>query len=202
MELPSGISWRHLDILKEIGNIGAGHAATALAKLLKKKIELEVPDAGVVTLNEMCEHAGGAETVLTTIFLRIRGDVPGSLFILFAESEAQHLVKCLIGCGKDEALERSVLMETGNILAGSFLSALSDFTGLSLQPTPPTLITDMAGAVLVSGLAEASHFGERAIMMETAFTQWAEMTGQFLYVPDPDAFATLFQALGVDNRDE
>jgi chemotaxis protein CheC len=95
----------------------------------------------------------------------------------------------------------SALRETGNILTGSYLSSLADFTGLNLQPMPPALTIDMAGAVLASGLTEASRFGDYALLIETHFTEWEEIKGRFLFVPDPDSFAEIFHALGVPFHD-
>lgn len=60
----SKITSFHLDVLKEIGNIGAAHAATALSDLLGKKIDMKVPKVEMVPFHEMMELAGGSETVV------------------------------------------------------------------------------------------------------------------------------------------
>lgn len=190
----------HLDTLREIGNIGAGHAATSLSKLLGKKIVMEVPEARIVTLSEVTDMVGGPEQLVAAVFLRIEGDVHGSMFVIISVEEA-HLIIHYLMDNQDLTMEDeigySALQEIGNILAGSYLSSLSDFTGLILQPTPPALTIDMAGAILASGLTEISRFGEHAILIETSFNEWNEMRGHFLLLPDPDAFPTIFRALGV-----
>ncbi|HEX6922249.1 MAG TPA: chemotaxis protein CheC [Bacillales bacterium] len=189
-----------LDTLREAGNIGAGNAATSLSELLGKKIMMEVPEARIVSLTEVTDLVGGAEQLVAAVFLRINGDIPGSMFLVISVEEANQLIRYLADdpeISVEKEMGPSALQEAGNILAGSYLSSLSDFTGLRLQPTPPALTVDMAGAILISGLTEASRSGEHAIMIETSFSEWNEIRGRFLLVPDPDAFPAFFRALGV-----
>ncbi|WP_231705778.1 chemotaxis protein CheC, partial [Effusibacillus lacus] len=140
-----------LSVLREIGNIGAGHAATALSVLMQKDIEMNVPRVHVVPLNEIDEVIGGAEQLVVGVFLRVEGDFPGSMFLMIKMSSAKMLLKILFGTEKDSdefsELEMSALMEIGNILGGSYLSAFSDFTGANLHPSVPALSIDMAGAM-------------------------------------------------------
>lgn len=200
MESYNRFSSFHLDTLREAGNIGAGHAATSLSKLLGKKIVMEVPDARIASLTEVTEMVGGPEQLVAAVFLRIEGDASGSMFVIISAEEANLLIRYLVddpNATLGDEIGFSALQETGNILAGSYLSSLSDFTGLNLQPTPPVLTVDMAGAILISGLTETSRLGENAIMIETSFSEWNEMKGHFLLLPDPNAFPTIFRALGV-----
>ncbi|HET7658079.1 MAG TPA: chemotaxis protein CheC [Bacillales bacterium] len=200
MTLYDHLNFLQLDSLREAGNIGAGNAATSLSKLLDKKIVMKVPEARLASLTEVTEIVGGAENLVTAVFLRIEGDVPGSMFLIFSVEEADALISHLTGNSElslDDEIGVSAIQETGNIMAGSYLSALSDFTGLTLLPTPPFLTVDMAGAILESGLPEKSRYEEHAIMIETSFSEWDEIKSHFLLLPDPDSFLRLFQALGV-----
>ncbi|WP_178075358.1 chemotaxis protein CheC, partial [Pseudomonas sp. 2822-17] len=138
--------------------IGAGHAATALSKMLNKFIDMEVPSVKIVHLNEVSEFVGGDETVVAAIFLRLQGDAPGNMFFMLPLDEATRLIQQLTEDDtintenlSDNEIGMSALCELGNILAGSYLSALSDFTSLNLQPTPPALAIDMAMAILSYG---------------------------------------------------
>ncbi len=196
----------HLDILKEIGNIGAGNAATAFSALLAKPIEMTVPSVRIVSFQEITELVGGAEEVVAATFLRIEGEVPGSMFLIVPEDEAVQLIYDLTGesskIGYSE-MGLSSLQELGNILAGSYLSALSDFTNLNIQPSVPSLTIDMAGAILSFGLLEISRVGDFAIVIDTEIREVTNeygyaSTGQFFLLPDPDSFTPLFHALGVD----
>ncbi|MDP4162679.1 MAG: chemotaxis protein CheC [Bacillota bacterium] len=205
----------HLDILKEIGNIGAGNAATSLSKLLNKKIEMTVPDVQVVSFDEMFEMAGGVENIVAGVFLRIEGDAPGNMFFVLPLSQATNYIQHMIedenfsfekSSYMDHELALSALQELGNILAGSYLSALSDFTNLSLYPSVPAISIDMVGAIISAGLIEHSQISDYVIVIDTALNEdiTAEaktMKGHFFLLPDPESFQTIFQTLGV-SKDE
>lgn len=213
MDFISKISSIHLDILKEIGNIGAGNAATALSKLLNKKIDMKVPDVRIVSFDEMMNMAGGTENVVAGVFLRIEGDAPGSMFFVLPIGQAEKFIQDMIG---DESfnlqsppyseLGLSALQELGNILSGSYLSSLSDFTNLSLYPSVPALSIDMVGAIISYGLIELSHVSDYAIVIDTALNEDENMTtesvkGHFFLLPDPSSFDIIFKALGVSSND-
>ena len=87
----------HLDLLKEIGNIGAGHAATALSSLLNKKIDMNVPNVRVISFNEMMDLAGGAENVVACVFFRIEGDAPGSMYFILSLEQSERLIREITG---------------------------------------------------------------------------------------------------------
>ncbi len=86
------IKSHHLDILKEVGNIGAGNAATALSKILGKTIDMTVPKVSVVSFDEMMDLVGGSENVIASVFLRIEGDAPGSMYFMLPLEQAEKFV--------------------------------------------------------------------------------------------------------------
>ncbi|WNF35438.1 chemotaxis protein CheC [Bacillaceae bacterium IKA-2] len=199
----------HLDVLKEVGNIGAGHAATALSRLLNKTIDMKVPAVRVVSFEEITELVGGSENVVAAIYLRIEGDAPGNMFFMLPVEEASILIQTLTG-EEDFDLEVppcselgiSALHEVGNILAGSYLSAFSDFTKLNMHPSVPALSVDMAIAILSYGLLELSRVGDCAIVIETEILEKVDenshrTTGHFFLLPDPGSYEKIFHALGV-----
>lgn len=203
----------HLDFLKEVGNIGAGNAATALSRLLNKKIEMKVPNVQIVSFDEMVEMTGGSENVVASVFLRIEGDAPGSMFFVLPLEQATHFIKQMIG-DIDFSFEQppyneialSALQELGNILSGSYLSALADFTNLSLYPSVPALGIDMVGAIISYGLIEHSQVSDYVIVIDTALNEEdstisKSVKGHFLMLPDPDSFKTLFGSLGVTENE-
>lgn len=199
----------HLDVFKEIGNIGAAHAATALSDLLGKKIDMRVPKVEMVSFSEMMELAGGSETVVVGIFLRIEGDAEGSMFFILPIGQANRFIQRLI---RDDTFDfhnppvselgLSAMQEMGNILSGSYLSALSDFTGLKIYPTVPGLSVDMFGAIISIGLIELSQVSDTVIVINTSifeeeYTEEEAVRGHFFLLPDPDSFESIFKALGV-----
>ncbi|MGE8034244.1 CheY-P-specific phosphatase CheC [Lysinibacillus sp. KCTC 33748] len=199
----------HLDVLKEIGNIGAAHAATALSNLLGKKIDMRVPKVEMVSFNDMMELAGGSENVVVGIYLRIEGDAEGSMFFILPIEQANRFIRRLIFDESFDFKKRpvselglSAMQEMGNILSGSYLSALSDFTSLKIYPTVPGLSVDMFGAIISIGLIELSHVSDNVIVINTSiFEDGVEdqetVRGHFFLLPDPDSFDAIFKALGV-----
>lgn len=199
----------HLDVLKEIGNIGAAHAATALSQLLNRKIDMRVPSVKLVSFDEMFEMAGGADKVVVGIFLRIEGDLSGSMFFMLSIESANRFIRKLIN---DDTFDFSTppfaeigisaMQELGNILSGSYLSALSDFTSLKIQPTVPSLSVDMVGAMISFGLIEVSHYSDEVIVIDTRIQEEGidgseSINGHFFLLPDPPSYITIFRSLGV-----
>lgn len=211
--IASKITPLHIDVLKEIGNIGAGNAATALSVLVGKQIDMKVPTVRIVTFDEMLELAGGYENIVTAVFLRVEGDVPSNMFFILPLEQATKYVRKLTG-DRTFSFEQppysemglSAMQELGNILVGSYLSSLSDFTNLKLTPSVPSVSIDMAGAIMSYGLIEVSQTQDYAIVIDTALDDENGnkdecVRGQFFLLPDPNSFSTLFNKLGVEMND-
>lgn len=193
----------HLDVLREIGNIGAGNAATALAKLLDKKIDMKVPQIRIMKFSEVSDVLGGAETPVVGILLRIHGDISGSMMFILDYPSSRLLVNILMGKPVESDLDYddltcSALKEIGNILAGSYLSALSNMTGLNLMPDVPALAIDMAGAILSVPAIEFGKTSDTVLYIENVFTDGRDsVIGDLFLIPDDLSYGKLLQALGV-----
>lgn len=205
MEAFNSFAEFQMDVLKEVGNIGAGHAATALSKLLDKPVDMLVPNVRLIPFEEVAESVGGSEEVVIAIFLRVEGETPGNLFFILALDSAKKLLRNLVGIEVDSdegysEMELSALNEIGNILAGSYLTSLADFTNLNMQPTVPSLSIDMAGAILSYGLLQFGQMGDQALLIDTKFLDGhAAIEGHFFLIPDPESFERIFVALGVQS---
>ncbi|AKG35204.1 chemotaxis protein CheY [Paenibacillus durus ATCC 35681] len=192
-----------MDVLKEVGNIGAGNAATALSQLLNKPIDMAVPKVQLLGFEEIAEKVGGAEELVFAVFLRVEGEAPGNLFFILSPDAARSLLSRVAGISEVSGeelseMELSALNEIGNILAGSYLSSLADFTSLSMYPTVPALAMDMAGAILSYGLLQFGQMGDDALLIDTTFLEGQdEIEGQFFLIPDPESFPKIFKSLGV-----
>jgi len=208
MKITNGLSSVHLDILKEIGNIGSGNAATALSQLLNKKIDMKVPQVRIISFDEMMDLLGGSDNVVAGVFLRVEGDAPGSMFFILPIKGAEAYIHQLVGDHSItlsdppyNELGLSALQELGNILSGSYLSALSDLTKLDLYPTVPALAIDMVGAIISYGLIELSQVSDYAIVIDTTIHEDDKksdsLNGHFFLLPDPDSFEIIFKAIGV-----
>lgn len=191
-----------LDLLKEVGNIGAAHAATALANLISKNIDMKVPHVRIVDFDALTEVVGGPEAVIVAVFLEIHGDVEGNMFFIMTEDSARGLIKRLLPDLNSENgfsdMEISALSEMGNILIGSYLSSLNEFTQLNMQPSVPYLAQDMAAAILSQGLIAVSAVSDFALVIDTTFLDGEkEVEGHFFLLPNPDSLEKVFTALGV-----
>lgn len=192
-----------LDVLKEIGNIGSGNATTALSQLLDKPVNMSVPSVRILSFAQVAEVFGGAEQVVIGIYLRVEGEAAGNMFFILTRHHAKKLLRNLVGLNaNDEAefsdMDISALSEIGNILVGSYLTSLCNFTNLKMIPTVPALSIDMAGAILSYGLLQFGKLGEQALLIDTMFLDGEhEIEGHFFLIPDPDSIDSIFNALGV-----
>ena|SRR5258708_6760652 len=193
---------QQLDALKEVGNIGAGHGATALSQLLGKKIHITVPKANVLPLSEVPKLVGDPNTLVAGLTLSILGDATGKIVLLFPRDSALHLADLLlkqpVGTSKIlTEMGHSAIKEAGNILTGAYLSALNEFLGMLLLISVPTLVFDMAGALLAS-MTQGMEDSTKVISIETKFIDANEVIGgYFILVPDAVSLRAIFQAIKI-----
>ncbi|MGE4282173.1 MAG: chemotaxis protein CheC [Clostridia bacterium] len=193
----------HLDVLKEIGNIGAGNAATALAKLLNKKVDMDVPKVQILEFKKVADLLGGADSLVVGILLSVTGDLNGYIMFMLEQKYAHLLVNMLMGKELENIeefneMDISALKEIGNILSGAYLSSLSSLTNLNICPSIPALTIDMAGAILSVPAIEFGKVGDTVLFIETAFIDFEHaIVGNFFLIPDVESYAILLKALGV-----
>src|SRR5690625_3533959 len=204
---PNKLTHMHIDILKEIGNIGAGNAATSMAQLINKQVHMQVPNVKVVKFDEMMEIAGGPDEIIVGMFFEISGNVTGSVFFMLSIDEAEKLVQQMVQDPNiklqnesNNQLAFSALKELGNIITVAYLTALSDFLNIDIRPSIPYLTIDMVGAILTVGLVELSRISDYAIVIDTEINDQTidGITGHFFLLPDPDSLAKIFTALGIN----
>jgi len=189
------------DALKEIGNICAGNAATALSQLLDRKITIVVPRIIILPIEEVPQAVGGDDKLVAGLMLRVLGDMPSNIIFIFSQRDALVLASMLTGKQISDSsvmtdLERSALKEVGVILANSYLGALGSFVGLGLVPTVPELIVDMAGAIVDYILIELSCKSEFALLVESEFREpSASVTGHFFLIPDPEGLELILKSI-------
>ncbi len=190
-----------LDVLKEIGNIGAGNAATALSKMINKRIDMNVPKVNVLDLKEVPELIGGPETLVSAVYFKIEGDIEGSIMFLLDIESSKTLVNLIMNGYETKELDeftKSALQEIGNILSGSYISSLSALTNLNIKISIPALSIDMAGAVLSVPAIQFSRLSDKILIIETEFIEGNDnVRGFFFLVPDYDSYDILLNSLGV-----
>jgi chemotaxis protein CheC len=194
-----------LDILREIGNIGSGNAATALAQLLNAKIDMNVPQVNILPFAEVPDLVGGADLHVVGLFLIATGSAPASILFLLPVDKACLLVDMLMGkkWGNTDPsnlsdMDISALMELGNIICATYLNALAMFTQLDFRPSVPALGIDMAGAILNAVLAQFAAVADHVLVLETEFKRdEQEIVGHFFLLPEPGSLDVILASLGV-----
>ena len=191
------------DVLKEIGNIGAGNATTALAKMLNTKIDMNVPRVEMVPFTQLPDTFGSPEEVLAGILVQLDGDIKGMMMFLAKEESAHTLVNSLMGGmgvsgdGTFSEMELSALSEIGNIIIGAYLSAMSNLTNLKIASSVPYKSIDMAGALLSVPAIEFGKLGDKVLLIETQFGELDLVNGYFLMVPELESYDVILSSLGM-----
>jgi chemotaxis protein CheC len=192
-----------LDAMREVANIGAGHAATALSQMTNRKIMITVPRVNVRPLEEASDIVGTPDQVTAAVLMHMMGDLTGRALLMFPEGAAKTLCDFLLRreLGTTQTfgeMERSSIKEAGNILASAYLNALSDFMGMMLVPSVPSLVIDLYGAVLTSAHLNFGHDRDYAFCVETSFRVDGtndSMGGHFLLLPDVASLRSIFDAI-------
>ncbi|MCM1156922.1 MAG: chemotaxis protein CheC [Bacteroidales bacterium] len=193
-----------IDILREIGNIGAGNATTALSVMLKSNLRVEIPVVEILGFNELSDLVGGADTVVTAVLTHFTGEVSGMTMFILEMEEAKNLAGTMLNktYPKDfrefDQMDKSALVEVGNILMSSYISSIGTLTNLKLNIVPPAICVDMVGAVLSMPISELGQVGDQAMIIDSKFLDNERpINGFLLFVMDEISFENIFEALGI-----
>lgn len=196
------VSENYYDVLKEIGNIGAGNAMTALSQMLQCKVDMKVPQVKLLKFAEVGALMGGEEQIMLGVLLGVEGDVTGSMMFLVEQESAKHLVnKIMMGMASPGVefteMEMSAMKEIGNIITGAYLNSLSMLTNLKIFPTPPSLTIDMAGAILSVPAIQFGTIGDEILLIQSQFYDEVEIDGYFILIPDLESYSKILTSLGI-----
>lgn len=192
-----------LDILTEIGTIGAGNATTSLAVMLDSKLSMKIPKVSFMNFDDFVESIGGAENVIAGVMSNITGEIEG--FVLFAMDirDAHRLVNRLRGIdlSKDEMftdIDLSAVKEIGNILIGSYLSSIGTLTGINIRPSNPVMSIDMAGAILSFPAIINSREHDEVLRIESEFEgEDLSIDGHIMFIADTESYMIIKSRLGL-----
>ena len=190
------------DVLKEIGNIGAGNATTALAKMLDMKINMMVPKVELLEFSELSGVISEEDEPVMGILLEVQNDIGGSMMFFLELKSAHYLVNKLTMKPLDDMsdfgeMELSALKEIGNIIAGSYLSAISSMTNMTITSSIPYLCIDMAGAILSVPAIQFGKYGDKALLIQTEFGDDVMIDGYFILIPEMDSYEKILRSLGI-----
>lgn len=192
-----------LDVLTEIGTIGAGNATTSLSVLLNSKLSMKIPKVSFMDFDDFVESIGGAENVIAGVMSNITGEIEG--FVLFAMDirDAHRLVNRLRGIelSKEEMftdIDLSAVKEIGNILISSYLSSIETLTGISIRPSNPMMSIDMAGAILSFPAIVNSREHDEVLRIESQFEgEDLSIEGHIMMIADTESYMTIRSRLGI-----
>ena len=193
---------RYVDVLKEIGNVGAGNAMTAIASMLGIRIDMNVPKLELLEVSKLGSAICPEEEIIVGIFLEVQTDINGSMMFLMKMDSARFLVNKLMGRNTEDEkefdeMDLSALKEIGNIIAASYLNALSVMTNLMITPSIPYIAVDMAASILSVPAISFGQFGDNALLIQTEFGDDVMISGYFILMPEQDSYEKILTALGL-----
>ncbi len=193
----------HLDVLKEIGNIGSGNAASALAELIQCDTDITVPTVRMLDFSEAVNFLGGPENVAIGMLVGISGDITGMMLYVLQHSFASKMTSTLFGSEIEDLtnmneMETSFISEVGNIMAASYVNAISQLTGMMIDISVPNMTVDMVGAILSVPAVEFAQVGNKVLFIDDGFVIGdGEIKSNMILVPEMQSLETLFTRLGV-----
>ena len=192
-----------LDALREVANIGAGHAATALSQMTGSTIMISVPTINIASLEDVPTQISEPEEPIAAVLMHMLGDLTGRTLLVFPRPTAMRLAELMLrrpaGTSQDMGpLEQSAIKEAGNILSGAYMNALSEFMGLMLLPSPPSLAVDMSSAILSTAFLQFGTDRDHVFYVESQFflqEQNEHLRGFFLLLPDLASLQAILRAV-------
>jgi chemotaxis protein CheC len=191
-----------LDALREVANIGAGHAATALSQITEQRIMISVPNIKLAALEDVPNQIADGEEPVAAVLMRIDGDLTGLTLLVFPQPIALRIAGLMMRkpVAQLGVIEESAIKEAGNILSGAYLNALAEFLRMRILNSPPEFTIDMSDAVLSSTYVESNAGGEFVFCVESEFQLsgvTAPLRGFFLLLPDPASLRRILEAIRV-----
>ena len=193
-----------LDILKEIGSIGGGNAATALSSMLSAKVNMTLPRAEILDFNEAIEKMGDPESVVAAIFVEMSGEIEGIMLFILPQEFSDDILFRMLGKTRVELLEleeidTSVLTEIGNIVISSYVTALSSLTNVEVELSVPQFTVNMLGGILSVPIAMMGQHSDRIMMVTGDFkVDEKSLHSSMLLLPDVKSLNILMKKLGVE----
>lgn len=194
----------HLDVLKEVGNIGSGNAVAALSTLINKNVKIDMPNISIVRFQEATDFSGGAEKIVAGVMSRMAGGIEGMILILMDKDFVNTLVNVFFNEEVHGLLDLdehkvSALSEVGNILCGTYVSAIGQLTGIDVKLESPCFQVDMAGALMSVPVIEFGEVGDKILYIDKRLVIDGQlMNAEIFLIPTIDSLETIMKKLGID----
>lgn len=195
----------HLDVLRELGNIGSGNAATSLSSFMGKEININVPNVKILDFNEVAEYVGGPEKIVMGLLITLEDDINGMILYILDDEFVKNVVSVFFGSEFKSLtdlgeMELSAFNEIGNIMAGAYVNALSSMTGMTINISTPSICVDMAGAILSVPSTKFAEIGDKVLFIDDSFgvgDYMQKVKSNMILVPEMESLNNLFEKLGV-----
>ena len=199
---------QHIDVLRELGNIGAGNAATSLSVMLDEGVGISVPQVKILDYDGVVRTVGDPEDLGIAIMIQYGGDVRGIVLFILNHEDAMSIGEILIGNmgGEEDSgsemlseMKLSMVKEIGNILGCSYLGSIATMTGLNFEISVPYVAIDMVGAILSAPLLLFSIDNSKILLIEESFvTDSRSMKSHVILFADIPSLNTILDKLGLN----
>lgn len=193
----------HLDVLKEIGNIGSGNAASALSTMLNCETDISVPNVKLLDFSDAVNFLGGPENIAIGMLVNLTEDINGMMLYVLQHSCASQMTSTIFGSEIEDLanmneMERSFIAEVGNIMSASYINAIASLTGLTIDISVPQMCVDMVGAILSVPAVHFAQVGNKVLFIDDSFViGGCEVKSNMILVPEMNSLEFLFNRLGV-----
>ncbi|KRL02088.1 chemotaxis protein CheC [Liquorilactobacillus capillatus] len=188
-----------LDGLKEVINIGGGHAATSISKLVNQKIDMHVPEISILSYHELYEQIIAADVEVHAVVSNIVGNYSGVILFVVSDDSADKLSELMLGAKTDDInVKMSAVSELTNIISNSFLSAIGNLLNVELVSALPVIQDDYFGAVISSIYMALDQYDEQIMVIRNEFTYSEEKLDASLFlIPETGVLEQILKSLGI-----
>lgn len=194
----------HIDVLREIGNIGAGNAATSLSQMLDREVDMTTPNVRILDISDAANALGGPEMPVVAILAKLEGDVTGIMVFLIEQEFTQGVLATLLGeseahCECLTDLERSAIAELGNIMMSAYVNSIGTMAQLNMKISVPAVTADMVGAILCVPAIEMGSVSDKIIFIQDDFlSSNRTVSANMMLIPDIESLNRLMTSLGIE----
>jgi chemotaxis protein CheC len=165
----------YVDAIQEIGNIGAGNAATSLGVMLNEDVAISVPQVRIEDFDDVVRSVGGFEEMCVAVLVNFSGEMSGVVLFILSIEDAKGITDVLAEEEDDglpglSEMKLSGIKELGNILGSSYMGSIATLTGMKINLSIPHVAIDMAGAILAVPIAEYGAADNRVMFIEERFS--------------------------------
>lgn len=194
----------HIDVLREIGNIGAGNAATSLGVLLDETVSIAIPEVRVEDYDTVVNSIGGAEKMVVAVLINFSGDANGMIMFALDMDDAISITDILVGSedNPDDGLSEmkiSAIKEIGNILGSSFLGSIAAMTGMTIDISIPYVAVDMAGSILSTPVIQFGAVDDKVMFIEESFnTESRQLKSNIILFAEISTIEDILSRMGIE----